>query len=53
MDGWKQLMGDNLLILERHEDVSKVIPEIIARNTPKTEVKSATAATQPGTPVLL
>jgi hypothetical protein len=54
MDGWKQLMGDNLIILERHEEVSKVIPEIIARNTPKTEVKSATAATtQPGTPVLL
>jgi hypothetical protein len=53
MDGWKQLMGDNLIILERHEDVSKVIPEIIARNTPKTEVKAAAAATQPGTPVLL
>jgi hypothetical protein len=29
MDGWKQLMGDNLIIIERHEDVSKNIAETI------------------------
>lgn len=30
MDGWKQLLGDHLIILEHHEEVSTVIPEIIA-----------------------
>ncbi|CAK8714790.1 von Willebrand factor type A domain-containing protein [Candidatus Electrothrix laxa] len=30
MDGWKQLLGDHLIILENHEEVSTVIPEIIA-----------------------
>ena len=29
-DGWKQLMGDQLIILEQHEEVSRVIPELIA-----------------------
>lgn len=29
IDGWKQLMGDNLIIIERHEDVSSVIAELI------------------------
>ncbi|MCI5207903.1 MAG: hypothetical protein D3910_03740, partial [Candidatus Electrothrix sp. ATG2] len=30
MDGWKQLLGDHLIILEHHEDVSTVLPQIIA-----------------------
>ena len=30
MDGWKQLLGDHLIILENHEEVSMVLPEIIA-----------------------
>jgi hypothetical protein len=30
MDGWKQLLGDHLIILEHHEEVSTVLPEIIA-----------------------
>ena len=33
MDGWKQLLGDHLIILEHHEDVSSVIPEVIANVT--------------------
>lgn len=32
IDGWKQLMGDNLIIVENHQDVSKIIPEIIKNN---------------------
>ena len=29
MDGWKQLMGDNLIIIERKEEVSSVIADIV------------------------
>ena len=30
MDGWKQLLGDHLIILDHHTEVSTVLPEIIA-----------------------
>ncbi|MCW5211787.1 hypothetical protein VU04_02625 [Desulfobulbus sp. TB] len=30
MDGWKQLLGDHLIILEDHQEVSTVLPQIIA-----------------------
>jgi len=53
MNGWRELMGDHLLILERHEEVSTVIPEIIARHAPKTAVKPAVSATPSKTPILL
>jgi hypothetical protein len=42
MDGWKQLMGDNLIIVERKEDVSRIIPEIIAKHQSKDTVSSET-----------
>lgn len=29
MNGWKELIGDNLIIIENKEDVSRVIPKII------------------------
>ncbi len=50
MDGWKQLMGDQLIILEHHEDVSKVIPEIIAAKAEKVAPASAPLSE---TPVML
>ena len=53
MDGWKQLMGDHLLILDHHKDVSKVIPEIIAQYTPQAGKTSSSADTLPETPVIL
>jgi hypothetical protein len=57
MDGWRQLMGDKLIILERHEEVSKVIPEIIAetmRATAKAAAPAASSAVLPElTPVIL
>jgi len=28
-DGWKQIMGDNLILAEKQEDVSKIIPRIV------------------------
>jgi hypothetical protein len=55
MDGWKQLMGEQLIILDRHEDVSRVIPEIIAetmRKMAKTTASSPSAGL-PKTPILL
>ncbi|SLM28905.1 conserved hypothetical protein [Desulfamplus magnetovallimortis] len=33
IDGWKQLMGDHLIVLDRHEEISKVIPQIVADTT--------------------
>src|SRR4030042_2402491 len=32
MDGWKQIISDNLIIVEKHQDISKIIPEIIKNN---------------------
>ncbi len=32
MNGWKELMGDNLIIIENKEDVSKVISEIVTNS---------------------
>lgn len=32
MDGWKQLMGKNLIIAERHQDIPKIIAETIKNN---------------------
>jgi hypothetical protein len=31
INGWKQLMQDNLIIIERHEDVAKTIADIITK----------------------
>jgi hypothetical protein len=45
MDGWKQLLGDNLIIVERHEDISKIIPQIVAKNAAPM-VDSAAQATK-------
>ncbi|CAK8717439.1 MAG: hypothetical protein CDV28_10172 [Candidatus Electronema aureum] len=47
MDGWKQLMGNQLIILDRHEDVSKVIPELIAE-TMRTTAKPAAPSLSTG-----
>jgi hypothetical protein len=33
MDGWKQLMGDKLIIVDRHAEIAKIIPEIVAKVT--------------------
>jgi len=35
IDGWKQIIGDNLLIIENHKDISKIIPEMINKNISK------------------
>lgn len=32
IDDWYQLMGDNLIVIERHEDVSKKITEIVLQH---------------------
>ena len=57
MDGWKQLLGENLIILDRHEEVSRVIPEIIAKTLkPAAAARPGTAAAahvMPETPVIL
>ena len=30
-DGWKQLVGDNLIMVEKHSDIAKIIPEIVSK----------------------
>ena len=39
MEGWRQLMQDNLVIVDRKEDVSRIIAEIIVKNTPVSGAK--------------
>lgn len=39
IDGWKQLIGDNLVLVERHEDVSRIISEIITKSLPVSSIK--------------
>ena len=35
INGWKQLMGDNLIVIDKHEDVSSAITSVlIGQNTP-------------------
>lgn len=48
MDGWKQLMGDNLILVERHAEIAKIIPEKVAKVTAslaRPAVQTATTAT--------
>ena len=51
MDGWKQLMGDKLIILDRHEEVSKIIPEIVASNSLAASLSPGEATSK--TPIIL
>ena len=51
IDGWKQLMGDKLIILERHEEVSKIIPEIVASNSLAASLSPGEATSK--TPIIL
>ena len=30
-DGWKQLMSDKLIMVEKHSEIAKIIPEIVAK----------------------
>jgi hypothetical protein len=39
IDGWKQLMGDNLIVVDRYEDVSTIIADIVTKNFISTDVK--------------
>ncbi|MGR0481351.1 MAG: hypothetical protein ACTFAL_08115 [Candidatus Electronema sp. V4] len=56
VDGWKQLMGDNLIALDHHEEVSRVIPELIAATLRKDaagKTAAAPAGPLPQTEVIL
>ncbi len=53
MDGWKQLMGENLIILERHEEVSKIIPQIVAAKAGLGVGKDSAPSGESETPIIL
>lgn len=42
IDGWKQLMGDNLVVVEKHQDISKIMAEIITKVESSSEVVKTT-----------
>jgi len=46
MGGWKQLIGDNLIIVNDYSEISKIIPEIVATKNNET---SASAPIEPST----
>ena len=48
IDGWKQLMGNNLIIVERREDVARIVADIISANyvTRKATKTNSTAKAQ-------
>jgi hypothetical protein len=51
VDDWKQLLGDHLIVLEDHKEVSTVIPEIIADVVHADATPGGSAVTStPGTP---
>jgi hypothetical protein len=31
MDGWKELMADNLILVEKYEEIAKIIPDIVSK----------------------
>ncbi len=53
IDGWKQLLGDHLIVLERHEEVSKIIPEIIAEITHRESETEPSASATSKTQIIL
>lgn len=50
-DGWKELMGDNLLIAETHKDVPRLITEAVLSVVGKTAQPSASKPSDAVTPV--
>lgn len=45
-DGWKQLMGDNLIMVDRYNEIAKIIPEIVSKVALATTPSIQTDATQ-------
>ena len=46
VDGWKQLLGDNLIIAKRREEVASIITDTIINNVGKTESKQTIKPTK-------
>jgi len=44
IDGWKQLMRDNLIIAERHQDIAQLIADTVIKNIPAGEKQQVSAA---------
>ena len=45
MDGWKQLMGeDNLILVEKHRDIPGIVADIVTKNSDKVEAPVSAAA---------
>lgn len=47
ISGWKQLMGDNLIVIERHNDVAKTVAEIVNAQVERPELIPGTTNIEP------
>ena len=47
MDGWKQLMGENLIIVENHNEISRIISEIVTKNKSASQQGEQTDPAEP------
>lgn len=47
-DGWKQLMGEHLILVDKHTDIARIIPETVAKVMAELQASTANnQATQP------
>jgi hypothetical protein len=47
INGWKQIMGEHLIVVDRHEQISTIIPEIVAKNSLNLQAVIQTTETTP------
>lgn len=52
-DGWKQLMGDNLILVDRHAEIAKIIPDIVSKITALAANPSVPAEASEATRIIL
>jgi hypothetical protein len=52
-DGWKQLMGDNLVMVEKFEEIAKIIPDIVSRVALAEMSQTAPSFERIPTPIIL
>jgi hypothetical protein len=45
-DGWKQLMGNNLILVDRHAEIARIIPETVAKVTAASQSAASISTTE-------
>jgi len=47
MDGWKQTMGDSLVLVKSHRDIPQIIADIVTQNVGKSQVVQSASGKKP------